>query len=173
MRTQDHPQLRMSLGPAPARRLMTLGGIFAAIGVLAILLPALATLLEEALIDDPPVIAKGSRGASETGYIREGYRSDLDVLRESASKGREWIAGLEAAERARTGIATLKVRFHPVHGYSLEVGKAHLAKVPEDYERKQTLASVERFTTEALREVESKVMGSNSVLMASRTWLWK
>ncbi|MCB9722980.1 MAG: DNA mismatch repair protein MutS [Spirochaetaceae bacterium] len=124
-------------------------------------LPALATLLEEALIDDPPVIAKGSRGASETGYIREGYRSDLDVLRESASKGREWIAGLEAAERARTGIATLKVRFHPVHGYSLEVGKAHLAKVPEDYERKQTLASVERFTTEALRDVESKVMGAN------------
>jgi DNA mismatch repair protein MutS len=82
-------------------------------------------------------------------------------LRESATKGREWIAGLEAAERERSGIATLKVRFHPVHGYSLEVGKAHLAKVPEDYERKQTLASVERFTTEALREVESRVMGAN------------
>jgi DNA mismatch repair protein MutS len=124
-------------------------------------LPELTTLLEEALIDDPPVIARGSRGALETGYIRAGYRSDLDALRESATKGREWIAGLEAAERERSGIATLKVRFHPVHGYSLEVGKAHLAKVPEDYERKQTLASVERFTTEALREVESRVMGAN------------
>jgi DNA mismatch repair protein MutS len=121
----------------------------------------LTLLLERALIDDPPTIAKGSRGANETGYIREGYRSDLDTLRESAVKGREWIAGLEAAERNRTGIATLKVRFHPVHGYSLEVGKGHLAKVPEDFERKQTLASVERFTTEALREVESKVMGAN------------
>jgi DNA mismatch repair protein MutS len=124
-------------------------------------LPELANLLEQGLIDDPPVIARGSRGANETGYIREGYRSDLDVLRESATKGREWIAGLEAAERTRTGIATLKVRFHPVHGYSLEVGKAHLGKVPEDFERKQTLASVERYTTEALREVESKVMGAN------------
>ncbi len=124
-------------------------------------LPELARLLEESLIDEPPTIAKGSRGANETGYIREGYRSDLDALRESATKGREWIAGLEAEERERSGIPTLKVRFHPVHGYSLEVGKAHLAKVPEDYQRKQTLASVERFTTESLREVESKVMGAN------------
>ncbi len=124
-------------------------------------LPELTRLLEEALIDEPPTIPKGSRGANETGYIREGYRSDLDSLRESATKGREWIAGLEAEERERSGISTLKVRFHPVHGYSLEVGKAHLAKVPPDYERKQTLASVERFTTERLREVESKVMGAN------------
>ena len=124
-------------------------------------LPDLTRLLEEGLIDEPPVIARGSRGANETGYIREGFRSELDLLRESASKGREWIAGLEAAERVRTGIATLKVRFHPVHGYSLEVGKAHLAKVPADFERKQTLANVERYTTEALREVEVKVMGAN------------
>ena len=124
-------------------------------------LPELTRLLEAGLIDEPPVIARGSRGANVTGYIREGYRSDLDALRESATKGREWIAGLEAAERERSGISTLKIRFHPVHGYSLEVGKAHLAKVPEDFERKQTLASVERFTTEALREVESKVMGAS------------
>ncbi len=123
--------------------------------------PELTALLEQGLIDEPPVIARGSRGANETGYIRQGYRSDLDALRESATKGREWIAGLEAAERERTGIASLKIRFHPVHGYSLEVGKTHLAKVPEDFERKQTLASVERFTTEALREVESKVMGAH------------
>ncbi|CAN0356503.1 unnamed protein product, partial [Discosporangium mesarthrocarpum] len=79
-------------------------------------LPELTQLLVRALIDDPPTIAKGSRGANETGYIREGYRSDLDALRESATKGREWIAGLEAEERERSGISTLKVRFHPVHG---------------------------------------------------------
>ena len=115
-------------------------------------LPVLTALLQEALIDDPPVIARGSRGAGETGYIREGYRSDLDVLREAADKGREWIAGLEAAERERTGIANLKVRYHPVHGYSLEVTKTQLARVPDHYLRKQTLASVERFTTEELRE---------------------
>ncbi|MEZ4330618.1 MAG: DNA mismatch repair protein MutS [Myxococcota bacterium] len=123
-------------------------------------LPELFALLEQALVDDPPVIARGSRGAQETGYVRAGYRSDLDALRESASKGREWIAGLEAEERERTGIANLKVRFHPVHGYAFEVAKSQLARVPADYERKQTLANVERFSTERLREVESRVMGA-------------
>jgi DNA mismatch repair protein MutS len=123
--------------------------------------PALAQLLMAALVDDPPVIARGSRGAHETGYIRSGYDSDLDGIHEGARKGRDWIASLEATERERTGIPSLKVRYHPVHGYSLEISKTHLAKVPEDYERKQTLASVERFTTDALREVESGVMGAN------------
>ena len=124
-------------------------------------LPELSALLHDGLIDDPPIIPRGSRGANETGYIREGYRSELDVLREGATKGREWIAGLEAQERAKTGISNLKARYHPVHGYSLEVAKAQLARVPEHYERKQTLASVERFTTPELREVESSVMGAH------------
>ena len=123
-------------------------------------LPDLAERLEDALVDDPPVIARGSRGANESGYVRQGFRLDLDGIHESARKGREWIAGLEVSERERTGIGTLKVRYHPVHGYSLEVSKAQLNKVPEDYERKQTLANVERFTTEALREVEGTVMGA-------------
>ncbi|MEZ4216839.1 MAG: DNA mismatch repair protein MutS [Myxococcota bacterium] len=124
-------------------------------------LPELAGLLADALVDDPPVVPRGSRGANETGYIRAGYRADLDALRESAEKGREWIAGLEAQERERSGIATLKVRFHPVHGYSLEVPKSQLGRVPADYERKQTLANAERFTTGALREFESRVVGAN------------
>ena len=94
------------------------------------------------MVDDPPVIARGSRGANESGYVRQGFRLDLDGIHESARKGREWIAGLEVSERERTGIGTLKVRYHPVHGYSLEVSKAQLNKVPEDYERKQTLAKV-------------------------------
>jgi DNA mismatch repair protein MutS len=123
-------------------------------------LPDVAALLREALIDDPPVIAKGSRGAGETGYIRDGFRSELDGLREAMVKGREWIAGLESSERERTGIPTLKIRFHPVHGYSIEVTKANLGRVPEDYERKQTLANAERYTTIALREVETKVLGA-------------
>jgi DNA mismatch repair protein MutS len=123
--------------------------------------PELQRLLEESLIDDPPVIARGSRGANETGYIREGFRAELDALRESAGKGREWIAGLEVQERERTGIATLKVRYHPVHGYSLEVTKSQLDRVPDHYERKQTLANVERFTTEELSEMQGKVIGAN------------
>jgi DNA mismatch repair protein MutS len=123
--------------------------------------PEVEQLLREALVDEPPVVHRGSRGAGETGYIREGFRPELDALRESAQKGREWIAGLELRERERTGVFSLKVRFHPVHGYALEVTKSNLSRVPEDYERKQTLANAERFTTPALREMESKVLGAN------------
>ncbi|MDJ0847415.1 MAG: DNA mismatch repair protein MutS [Myxococcota bacterium] len=122
--------------------------------------PQVAGPLREALVDDPPAVPRGSRGAGETGYVRDGFHSELDGLREAVRKGREWIAGLEAKERERTGIATLKIRFHPVHGYSMEVTKAHLARVPEDFERKQTLANAERFTTPELREVEGRVRGA-------------
>jgi DNA mismatch repair protein MutS len=116
--------------------------------------------LREALVDEPPAVPRGSRGANETGYVREGYHGELDGLREAVRKGREWIAGLEAKERERTGIANLKIRFHPVHGYSIEVTKANLVRAPDDYERKQTLANAERFTTPELREVEQKVLGA-------------
>jgi DNA mismatch repair protein MutS len=118
-------------------------------------------LLEEALVDEPPALPRGSRGAAETGFVRDGYRAELDGLRDAARKGREWIAGLEARERERTGVASLKVRFHPVHGYGLEVTKSNLGRVPDDYERKQTLAGAERFTTPELREMESKVLGAH------------
>jgi DNA mismatch repair protein MutS len=122
-------------------------------------LSEISKLLRDGLIDDPPVVAKGSRGAHETGYIRGGFRAELDGLREGIHKGRDWIAGFEARERERTGIANLKIRFHPVHGYSIEVTKTHLRRVPDDYERKQTLANAERFTTVQLRGVEQNVRG--------------
>jgi len=118
-------------------------------------------LLEDALVDDPPALPRGSRGASETGFIRDGHRTELDALRDAARKGREWIAGLEARERERTGLASLKVRFHPVHGYGLEITKSNLGRVPADYERKQTLAGAERFTTPELREMEGRVLGAH------------
>ncbi len=122
-------------------------------------LSEIAALLREGLVDEPPVVSRGSRGANETGYIREGFRSELDGLREGVHKGRDWIAGFEGRERERTGIQTLKIRFHPVHGYAIEVTKANLSRVPDDYERKQTLANAERFTTAELRRVEEGVRG--------------
>jgi DNA mismatch repair protein MutS len=125
-------------------------------------LPELTGLLREALVDDPPATPRGSRGALETGYIRAGFHAELDGVREAARKGREWIAGLEASERERTGIAALKIRHHPVHGYGIEVSKSLARRVPEDYERKQTLANAERYTTPALREVEQKVQGATA-----------
>jgi DNA mismatch repair protein MutS len=113
------------------------------------------------LIDDPPAIPRGSRGAGEVGYVRAGHHAELDALRESARDGRGWVAELEARERDRTGIPGLKVRFHPVHGYGIEVSKANAARIPADYERKQTLANAERFTTPALREMESRILGAH------------
>jgi DNA mismatch repair protein MutS len=124
-------------------------------------LPELVQLLLDAVVDEPRPLPRGSRGAGETGFIRAGFRPELDALREAAHKGREWIAGLEARERERSGIASLKVRYQPVFGYGLEVPKAQLARVPADWERKQTLASAERFTTRELREMESQVLHAN------------
>ena len=123
--------------------------------------PEAVRLVAEALVDEPPAMLRGSRGAGETGFIRAGHRPELDALRDGARKGREWIAGLEARERERTGIASLKVRFHPVHGYGIEVTRAQQGRVPAEYERKQTLATAERFTTPELRDVERTVLGAN------------
>jgi DNA mismatch repair protein MutS len=124
-------------------------------------LPELARTLREALVDDPPALLRGSRGAQDTGYLRDGFHAELDGLREAARKGREWIAGLEVRERERTGIGSLKIRFHPVHGYGIEISKAQLRLAPADYERKQTLASAERFTTAELRDIEQNVIGAH------------
>jgi DNA mismatch repair protein MutS len=121
--------------------------------------PRLAELLRLALEDEVRPLPRGSRGALETGYVRAGFHGELDGVREAVHKGREWIAGLEAEERARTGIPTLKIRFHPVHGYGIEVTKANLERVPADYERRQTLANAERFATPKLREIERQVRG--------------
>ncbi len=121
--------------------------------------PRVAELLREALEEEVRPLPRGSRGALETGYIRAGFHTELDGIREGVHKGREWIAGLEAEERARTGIPTLKIRFHPVHGYGIEVTKANLERVPADYERRQTLANAERFATPRLREIERQVRG--------------
>ena len=121
--------------------------------------PRVAELLREALEDEVRPLPRGSRGALETGYVRAGFHAELDGIREAVHKGREWIAGLEAEERARTGIPTLKIRFHPVHGYGIEVTKANLERVPADYERRQTLANAERFATPRLREIERQVRG--------------
>jgi DNA mismatch repair protein MutS len=124
--------------------------------------PELAAFLREALVDEPPALPRGSRGANETGFVREGFHAELDGLREAARKGREWIAGLEATERERTGIAGLRIRHHPVHGYGIEISRAKQREVPADYERRQTLANAERYTTPALREVEERVRGATA-----------
>ncbi|NRA00892.1 MAG: DNA mismatch repair protein MutS [Myxococcales bacterium] len=156
------PEVAVALDRADDERLSGTEGARPAALRLPTPVPEVAVLLREAIVEDAPVVARGSRGALETGYIRAGFHAELDALRNGVGKGRETIAGLEARERDRSGISTLKVRFHPVHGYSFEVTKTNLARVPDDYERKQTLANVERFTTRELREIEQTVLFGNA-----------
>ncbi len=114
-----------------------------------------AELIERAIAPDPPA------GLRDGGLIQPGYSAELDVLHAAAKDGRSWIANLEAEERKRTAIASLKVGYNAVFGYFIEVTKPNLPKVPSDYIRKQTTAAGERFITPALKEYEAKVLGAD------------
>lgn len=111
-------------------------------------------LIAEAIAADPPATT------NEPGMIREGFNAELDELRHLASSGKSYIAAIEARERSRTGIATLKVKFNNVFGYFIEISNSNKARVPTDYERKQTLVNAERYTTPELKEYEGKVLGA-------------
>jgi DNA mismatch repair protein MutS len=117
-------------------------------------LEQLASLLDRAVVDEPPA------SLAEGGFVRRGYSDELDGVVELADDARGFIARLEAAERARTGIGSLKVRYNRVFGYYLEVTRPNLHLVPADYERRQTTAGGERFATPALKELEEKVLGA-------------
>jgi DNA mismatch repair protein MutS len=111
--------------------------------------------LDRTLIDEPPAIAR------EGGMVRDGVDAELDDLRTISRGGKARIAAMEDAERARTGISSLKIRYNRVFGYYIEVSKSNLASVPPDYHRKQTIAGGERFITPALKEYEEKVLGAD------------
>lgn len=110
--------------------------------------------LKTAIADEPPATIK------EGGLIREGHDEELDKLRLAARDGKSWLAELQEKERARTGIDSLKIRFNNVFGYYIEVTKSHYHKVPEDYQRKQTLVNAERFVTPELKEMEGSILGA-------------
>jgi len=116
--------------------------------------PEICALLTRAISDDPP--AKISEGDT----IRLGYSVELDDLRSISRNAKQIIATLEATERTRSGIATLRIKFNGVFGYFIEVSKANAARVPADYERRQTLTNSERYTTPELRDWEKKVLGA-------------
>lgn len=117
-------------------------------------LPDLVQKLETAIVDEPPLALK------EGGIIRDSFHPELDNLRSATRNGRDWIAKLQQDEVARTGIPSLKLGFNSVFGYYIEVTKTHLAKVPPEYIRKQTIANGERFITPALKEMEQKILGA-------------
>ena len=117
-------------------------------------LPDVVDLISSSIVDDPPFVLR------EGGLIREGYHTELDELRNISRQGKGWIVRLEQEEKERTGISNLKVRFNRVFGYYIEVTKSQLDRVPEDYQRKQTLANAERYITPTLKEYEEKVLGA-------------
>jgi len=163
---------RLALGQGNARDLRQLAGALAALPRLADLLDAtaapllrdaarglrgledLASDLDRAVEESPPATL------DEGGLFRRGWSEELDRLVAISEDGKGFIARLEAEERERTGIGSLKVRFNRVFGYYLEVTKANLHLVPKEYERRQTMAGGERFATPALKEYEEQVLGA-------------
>ena len=168
---------RAALGTAGPRDLVSLGQSLIAVprvkNVLAdVQAPLLRSLvaelddladvrddIERTLTDDPPVFAR------DGGFTRDGIDAELDDLKTISRSGRQVIAEMEEGERARTGISSLKVRFNRVFGYYIEISKSNLHAVPADYQRKQTIAGGERFTTPALKEYETKVLGADERIL--------
>ena len=111
------------------------------------------------IVDDPPLLAR------DGGCIRDGVDTALDELRAISRNAKQQIAAMERAERDRTGIANLRVRFNRVFGYYIEVSKANLHAVPEDYQRRQTVTTGERYITPALKEYEEKALGADERLL--------
>lgn len=166
---------KVTLGTASPRELLALGRSLAQ-------LPALATCVQKlecsllagafdtlgdvcgtilgAISDEAPVTL------ADGGTIRDGYNGELDELRDISRNSRQYIAAIEARERTRTGIQSLKIRFNNVFGYYIEISKSNLAHAPSDYERKQTLANAERFTTPELKQLESKVLDAEEKILS-------
>ena len=117
-------------------------------------LPELKSLLDTAVVDDPPIAIR------EGGIIRDNYNEELDELRLISREGKGWIAAMEVKERERTGISSLKIKYNRVFGYFIEVTHRHLERVPDDYQRKQTLVNAERYITAELKDMEAKVLGA-------------
>ena len=123
-------------------------------------LPELRNSILDAISDAPPV------NLTEGGAIRDGYNAELDELRDLSRNSKELIARIEARERERTGIQSLKVRFNSVFGYYIEISRANMHLAPVDYERKQTLVNAERFTTPELKEYERKILAAEENILA-------
>ena len=114
--------------------------------------------ISEALVDEPPVLLK------DGGYIRAGYSKDADEMRELLTNSRAFLARMESELREKTGIKTLKVGYNRVFGYYIEISRQFSERVPDHFVRKQTLSTGERYITEELKELETKILGARERL---------
>ena len=123
-------------------------------------LPVLRKELDRAICDEPPVSVK------DGGVIREGYSSEVDELRRILTDGKSVVAQMEASEREKTGIKSLKVGYNKVFGYYIEVSKSYYDQVPDHYIRKQTLVNCERYITQELKEMEHTILSARDRVTA-------
>ncbi len=129
--------------------------------------PALVELLEQAIIDNPPVVIR------DGGVIADGYDSELDELRQISSNAGDYLLDIEKREREATGISTLKVGYNRVHGYYIEISRAQSDQAPAAYVRRQTLKNAERFITPELKTFEDKALSSKSRALAREKALYE
>lgn len=129
-------------------------------------LPEIRRLIQDSISDEPPI------NLADGGVIREGFNSELDELRSMSRSAKQTIALFEEAEKKRTGISNLKVKFNNVFGYFIEISKGNISRVPDDYERRQTLTNAERYTTSQLKEWEQKVLGAEEKIVQIETELF-
>lgn len=123
-------------------------------------LTEIAALVSNAIKENPPALTK------DGGYIRDGFNAELDRLRSITGNGKEILREIEEREKERTGIKNLKVGYNRVFGYYIEISKGNLGLVPDDYIRKQTLTTGERFITEELKKIENEIVGANDKILA-------
>ncbi len=125
------------------------------------------SLLQNSIDDDPPATLQN------TGIIRAGYSQELDSVIETSKHARDWIANLEAVEREKTGIKTLKVGYNKVFGYYIEISRGAAERAPEQYIRKQTLVNAERFITPEMKEYETLVLNAEERIREIELRLFK
>lgn len=124
-------------------------------------------LLESSINEEPPVSTR------DGDIIKPGYNKEVDRLRSASTDGKKWLADLEASEREKTGIRTLRIRYNKVFGYYLEVSNSFKDQVPDTYVRKQTLTNAERYITPELKELEDSILGSEDKLVTLEHDLFK
>jgi DNA mismatch repair protein MutS len=169
-RPRDLAQLRTSLGALPDLHTRFEGvdsprlhDLRDAIGCF----PLLYARLAAGLVEHPPPLLR------EGGVIASGFDADLDALRRLSEDAGQVLAGIEARERQRTGVASLKIGHHRVHGYYLELGRSHDARVPADYRRRQTLKGTERYVTDELCALEERILRSGERALARERVLYE
>jgi len=169
-RPRDLAGLRDSLGRLPGLQEKLAGTDNPLLACLAERIgthPEVLALLVRAVREDPPALLR------DGGVLAAGYHATLDELRELSEHGNRVLIDMESRERERSGIANLKIRYNRVHGYSIEVSRMQAARVPDDYQRRQTLKAVERYTTPELKAHEEKVLSARSRALALEKSLYE